>query len=127
MANIFPRTEWRVRARLGITYGNNDTEVFYSPEDTRFEDTEALKKGEYTSTNTRLNQAEGELSVTWAKVLGVHRINLVAGGNFNASKSLVQGYSAQCFPDGDFTYLLSRTDTREHGNSQCFTRVFLAL
>ena len=70
VAEYFPTTEWRVRARLGITYGNNDTEVFYSPEDTRFEDTEALKKGEYTSTNTRLNQAEGELSVTWAKEIG---------------------------------------------------------
>ena len=37
-------------------------------------------------------------------MLGVHRINLVAGGNFNMSKSLVQGYSAQGFPNGDFTY-----------------------
>lgn len=46
-----------------------NAEVFYSPEDTRFKDTEALKKGEYTSTNTRLNQTEGELSVTWAKML----------------------------------------------------------
>ena len=115
VAEYFPTTEWRVRARLGITYGNNDTEVFYSPEDTRFEDTEALKKGEYTSTNTRLNQAEGELSVTWAKVLGVHRINLVAGGNFNASKSLVQGYSAQGFPDGDFTYPSFSNGYPEHG------------
>lgn len=79
VAEYFPSVEWRIRARLGITYGNNDAEVFYSPEDTRFEDTEALKKGEYTSTNTRLNQTEGELSVTWAKMLGVHRINLVAG------------------------------------------------
>lgn len=104
MAEYFPTAEWRVRARLGITYGNDDTEKFYSRNDTRYEDVEAIKKGEYRSANTRTNQVEGELSVTYAKLLGKHRVNLVAGGNVFSNKSLTQGYSAQGFPEGDFSY-----------------------
>ena len=104
MAEYFPTTEWRVRARLGLTYGNDDTEKFYSRNDTRYEDVETIKKGEYRSTNTRKNQVEAELSVTYAKVLGKHRINLVAGGNLSSDKSLTQGYSALGFPEGDFSY-----------------------
>ncbi len=42
------------------------------------------------------------MSVTYAKVLGKHRINLVAGGNISSNKSLTQGYSALGFPDGRF-------------------------
>ena len=104
IAEYFPTQEWRVRARIGLTYGNDDTEKFYSPNDTRYENVEMIKKGQYTSTNTRSNQVEGELSVTYAKVLGKHRINLVAGGNVFSNKSLTQGYSAVGFPEGDFTY-----------------------
>ena len=47
---------------------------------------------------------EAEVSVTYAKMLGKHRINLVAGGNISSNKSLSQGYSAVGFPDGDFSY-----------------------
>ena len=104
MAEYFPTVEWRVRARLGLTYGNDDTEKFYSRNDTRLENMETIKKGEYRSSNTRTNQVEGELSVTYAKVLGKHRINLVVGGNVSSNKSLTQGYSAVGFPDGDFSY-----------------------
>ena len=104
MAEYFPTVEWRVRARLGLTYGNDDTEKFYSRNDTRFENMETIKKGEYRSSNTRTNQVEGELSVTYAEVLGKHRINLVVGGNVSSNKSLTQGYSAVGFPDGDFSY-----------------------
>ena len=104
IAEYFPTTEWRVRARVGITYGNDDTEKFYSPNDTRYEDVETIKKGGYYSTNARLNQVEGELSVTFAKLWGKHRVNMVAGGNVYSTKTLTQGYAAQGFPDGDFTY-----------------------
>ena len=104
MAEYFPTVEWRVRARLGLTYGNDDTEKFYSRNDTRYENVETIKKGEYRSTNTRKNQVEAELSVTYAKMLGRHRINLVAGGNISSNKSLTQGYSALGFPEGNFSY-----------------------
>ena len=104
IAEYFPTVEWRVRARLGITYGNEDAEKFYSRNDTRYEEVETTKKGEYRSSNSRTNQVEGELSVTYAKLFGRHRVNFVVGGNLYSSKSLTQGYSAVGFPEGDFTY-----------------------
>lgn len=52
----------------------------------------------------RSNQYEGELSVTFAKLIGRHRLNAVLGGNLNSNKTLTQGYSAQGFPEGDFVY-----------------------
>ena len=104
VAEYTPIEEFKVRARFGITYGNDDTEKFISRNDTRFDDYELLKKGTFNTTNARTNQYEGEISVTFAKLLGKHRINAVIGGNLFSNKVLTQGYAAQGFPEGDFVY-----------------------
>lgn len=104
VAEYTPLEALKVRARFGISYGNNDTEKFISRNDTRFDTYEILKKGTFNTTNTRSNQYEGELSVTFAKLIGRHRLNAVLGGNLNSNKTLTQGYSAQGFPEGDFVY-----------------------
>ena len=104
VAEYTPLGALKVRARFGISYGNDDTEKFISRNDTRFDTYEILKKGTFNTTNTRSNQYEGELSVTFAKLIGRHRLNAVLGGNLNSNKTLTQGYSAQGFPEGDFVY-----------------------
>ena len=104
VAEYTPLEALKVRARFGISYGNDDTEKFISRNDTRFDTYEILKKGTFNTTNTRSNQYEGELSVTFAKLIGRHRLNAVLGGNLNSNKTLTQGYSAQGFPEGDFVY-----------------------
>ena len=104
VAEYTPLEALKVRARFGISYGNDDTEKFISRNDTRFDTYEILQKGAPNTTNTRSNQYEGELSVTFAKLIGRHRLNAVLGGNLNSNKTLTQGYSAQGFPEGDFVY-----------------------
>lgn len=104
VAEYTPLEALKVRTRFGISYGNDDTEKFISRNDTRFDTYEILKKGTFNTTNTRSNQYEGELSVTFAKLIGRHRLNAVLGGNLNSNKTLTQGYSAQGFPEGDFVY-----------------------
>lgn len=104
VAEYTPLEALKVRARFGISYGNDDTEKFISRNDTRFDTYEILKKRTFNTTNTRSNQYEGELSVTFAKLIGRHRLNAVLGGNLNSNKTLTQGYSAQGFPEGDFVY-----------------------
>ena len=104
VAEYTPLEALKVRARFGISYGNDDTEKFISRNDTRFDTYEILKKGTFNTTKTRSNQYEGELSVTFAKLIGRHRLNAVLGGNLNSNKTLTQGYSAQGFPEGDFVY-----------------------
>ena len=104
VAEYTPLEALKVRARFGISYGNDDTEKFISRNDTRFVTYEILNKGTFNTTFTRSNQYEGELSVTFAKLIGRHRLNAVLGGNLNSNKTLTQGYSAQGFPEGDFVY-----------------------
>lgn len=104
VAEYMPSAGWKLRARFGITYGNDGTEVFYSPDDTRYEERENTRKGEFISSDTNTNRFEGELTATWAKVFDLHRINFVAGANIYNSKSLTEGYSVEGFPEGDFSY-----------------------
>ncbi|MDR2131102.1 MAG: SusC/RagA family TonB-linked outer membrane protein, partial [Odoribacteraceae bacterium] len=104
VAEWTPSRAWKVRARLGITHDNDDTEQFFSREDTRYENTESHRRGEFFALNMRHTRHEGEASVTHARLIGHHRLNLVAGGNIFSSTLLVQGYSVEGFPDGDFTY-----------------------
>ena len=128
MAEWFPTDEWRARARIGLTYGNKDGEKFYSPNDTRYQDVDILKKGLYSSNNARHNQMEAELSLTYAKVLAEkHRINVVAGGNIYNSKTLTQGYQAQGFPEGDFTYPSFSNGYPENGTPTYYESVSRSL
>ncbi len=127
IAEYSPSIAWRMRARLGLTYGNDDTERFYSRNDTRYENMETTKKGEFRSSNIRTNRVEGELSVTYAKMLGKHRINLIAGGNIYSNKSLTQGYSAVGFPDGDFSYPSFANGYPENGTPSYYESVSRSL
>lgn len=100
-----PVREWKVRARFGLTLSNSETEKFTSPEDNnQILNKITTKRGEFSTTNSKGTQYEGEISVTYAKILKKHRINLVAGSNIFSSDNLVQGYSVEGFPAGDFTY-----------------------
>lgn len=104
IAEYTPSASWKLRARFGITYGNDDTERFYSRDDSRYEERDDTRKGQFFSSDARTNRYEGELTATWAKVLKQHRINLVAGGNIYSNLSLTEGYSVEGFPAGDFSY-----------------------
>ena len=100
-----PNSQWKVRGKFGITYTSNDTEIFTSPENTnQVLAKEAMKRGEYTATNTKGLSYEGDLSATYAHLIGDHRINLVAGGNIYSTNSLLSGFTAEGFPAGDFIY-----------------------
>ena len=100
-----PNSMWKLRGRFGLTYNSDKTENFISPENTnQILNKENSKRGEYKTTNTCGTQYEGEFTVTFARLLGKHRMNLVGGGNVFSSESLLEGYSVEGFPAGDFTY-----------------------
>lgn len=100
-----PNSLWKLRARFGLTYTNDETEEFISPEDTdQILNKETTERGEYTATNTKGTQYEGEFTVTFAQLFNRHRLNLVAGGNIFSSDNLLSGYTVEGFPAGDFTY-----------------------
>ena len=105
IAEYNPTNELKLRARFGLTSLTAERELFYSPDDTRFEDTDILRKGSYDYTNSKTTKYEGELTAIYATVLNdKHRINVAVGGNMSEQKTTLQGYSAEGFPSGDFTY-----------------------
>ena len=105
IAEYNPTNELKFRARFGLTQLTSENELFYSPDDTRFDGYDILQKGSYDYTDTKTTKYEGEFTAIYATVLSdKHRINLAVGGNISEQKSTVQGYSAQGFPSGDFTY-----------------------
>lgn len=100
-----PNDDWKVRARFGLTYTDNGTEIFTSPENTdQILNKAANLRGEYSKTTSKSLQYEGDMSVTYAKMLGDdHRINAVLGGNIFSVDNTLDGYTVEGFPAGDFT------------------------
>lgn len=100
-----PNEMWKARARFGVTYNTDGTDIFTSPDNTNQILNKANgKRGEYTKTNSNALSYEGDFSLTFAKLLAdVHRINAVVGGDVYHTKSTVEGYTAEGFPQGDFT------------------------
>ena len=100
-----PNEMWKARARFGITYDTDGVELFTSPDNTN----QVLnkvngKRGEYTKTNSNALSYEGDASLTFAKLFAdVHRLNAVIGGDIYHTKSTIEGYTAEGFPQGDFT------------------------
>ena len=100
-----PNEMWKARARFGVTYNTDGTELFTSPDNTNQVLTKTNgKRGEYTKNNTNALSYEGDFSLTFAKLFNqIHRINAVIGGDVYHNKSTVEGYTAEGFPAGDFT------------------------
>ena len=105
IAEYTPLKDLKLRGKFGITYYDRNTEQFTSPDDTRFENYNILKRGLYNHGNTKTTNYEGDFTAIYATVLNdVHRFNVALGGNIAESRSTINGYSAQGFPSGDFTY-----------------------
>ncbi|MCF0176585.1 MAG: SusC/RagA family TonB-linked outer membrane protein, partial [Bacteroidales bacterium] len=95
----------RLRARAGLTYNTHKNENFISPDDTRFENTNRLRRGSFTSTDRGSMKYEGDFTASYGKVFDrIHNVNLALGGKISESKTLSNGYTVYGFPSGDFTY-----------------------
>ena len=95
--------ELRMRAKFGISHSNSTDENRMSPLHTDFDDLEETKKGLYSHSLTKRTRYEGDITITYGKVLGEkHTVNAVAGFNFNSNKSETNGYKASGFTDDQF-------------------------
>lgn len=96
--------ELRVRARFGIRRFTDRGEIFQSPFNTAFEDAGELEKGSYReSTGKQLNY-DGDLSVTYGKLLSnLHMINAVAGMRVEQASGLQSAYEVRGFVDDNFS------------------------
>ena len=100
-----PNEMWKARARFGVSYNTDDTEIFTSPDNTnQILNKPNGRRGEYTKDNMHALSYEGDFSLTFAKLFAdVHRLNAVLGGDMYHMKTTMEGYTAEGFPQGDFT------------------------
>lgn len=104
IAEYMPIDQIKLRAKFGLTHTTNDTEVFVSPNDTRYDNLDAKLKGAFTSGHDKTTRYDGALTAILAHVIDKHRFNVAANFNLAQTKSLSQEYSVRGFPEGNYTY-----------------------
>jgi TonB-linked SusC/RagA family outer membrane protein len=93
----------RAMGRIGIRQSSEQSKVFRSPFNSEFAGTAEMEKGSYRETNTRNNNYDGNISLTYGKLLDEkHMVNAVAGLRFNQVSSAYSGYQVVGFVDDDF-------------------------
>ena len=103
IAEWFATRDLRVRAKLGLTneVGTSDTRL--SPQHTDFDSMSDTEKGSFSHSETKNFQYEGDLSVTFGKLINdSHMVNLVGGFNFSNTQIESNGYKAAGFTEDQF-------------------------
>ncbi len=93
-----------IRGRIGLTKSFSESEVFTSPNASQFEKSDPLLKGTYNNSNNDALNYDADFTVTYGQVLGKkHLLNVAAGMSASERKSVSKNFSAQGFPEGNFT------------------------
>ena len=93
----------RMKAKFGLTKTDDVEQMRLSPEHTQFDDVGETEKGLYSHTNISQLVYEGDVAVTFGKLLAKkHMVNAVGGFNFSSNRRQIHGYSANGFTDDLF-------------------------
>ena len=99
----FVTKDLRLRAKFGLTKQDDDEQARMSPQHTQFDDMGETEKGMYTNTQIKELVYEGDVAVTFGKLIAKkHMLNAVGGFNFSNSHRQIYGYSATGFTDDQF-------------------------
>ena len=92
--------EWRIQAGLMIGKGSVTSVDFVPPDHSSFVATPDNQKGKYTNSREEKNNYSGNLTITYAKVIGKSQLTATARGDIQEQQSNVVGFSAVGFPAG---------------------------
>ena len=99
----FVTKDLRLRAKFGLTKQDDDEQARMSPQHTQFDDMGETEKGMYTNTQIKELVYEGDVAVTFGKLIAKkHMLNAVGGFNFSNNHRQIYGYSATGFTDDQF-------------------------
>jgi TonB-linked SusC/RagA family outer membrane protein len=114
--------EWRVlndlraRARVGINRIAVRNEIFKSPFNSEFALIDPLQQGTYFESNDRQLNYDGDLSLTYGKLLAQkHMLNVVAGMRLNQVSAVTSSYEVRGFVSDEFpnaAFAFDYSDTR---------------
>ncbi|NGM66567.1 SusC/RagA family TonB-linked outer membrane protein [Sphingobacterium sp. SGR-19] len=103
-AEIRIREHLRARARFGIRSFRNRGEIFRSPFNSEFEETDVLRKGRYDETNGRTTNYDGDFTLTFGKLFAEkHMVNAVSGFRMEQATRLQSTYQVRGFVDDEFS------------------------
>ncbi len=98
--------EWRpveglvTRARISLNKSNYKEEIFKSPFHSDFDETEKTERGSYQKSMRDRWSYDGDVTVTFGKLLAEkHQVNVVAGWRYASNRSVNDAYTAIGFPD----------------------------
>ena len=99
----FVTKDLRLRAKFGLTKQDDDEQMRLSPLHSQFDDAGETEKGLYAHTQIKELVYEGDVAVTFGKLIAKkHMVNAVGGFNFSNNHRQVYGYSATGFTDDQF-------------------------
>ena len=99
----FATKSLRLRAKFGLTKQDDDEQTRLSPQHSQFDDVGETEKGLYSHTQIKEIIYEGDVAVTFGKLLAdKHMVNAVGGFNFSNNHRQIYGYSAVGFTDDQF-------------------------
>jgi TonB-linked SusC/RagA family outer membrane protein len=108
--------ELRARARVGINRLTMRDEIFRSPFNSEFAGTDPLRQGTYFESNDHQMNYDGDLTLTYGKLLAQkHMLNVVAGMRMNQVAAVTSSYEVRGFTDDDFpnaAFAFGYSDTR---------------
>ena len=97
------RNELRLRTRIGLTKGMVSSALFKSPNNGEYLNQEIELKGLYTESNGKNFGYDGDIALTYGKLLGEkHMVNVVTGLKFDQRDAFSSKYSVQGFIDDIF-------------------------
>lgn len=102
--------EWRImatlraRGRFGLRNILTHDEIFRSPFNTQFVGTDVLERGQYTETNGKNINYDGDFSLTFGQLFAdKHMINAVAGVRMEQALRQQSSYQVRGFIDDEFS------------------------
>jgi TonB-dependent SusC/RagA subfamily outer membrane receptor len=99
----FATKSLRLRAKFGLTKQDDNEQTRLSPQHSQFDDVGETEKGLYSHTQIKEMIYEGDVAVTFGKLLAdKHMVNAVGGFNFSNNHRQIYGYSAVGFTDDQF-------------------------
>lgn len=90
----------RLQGGFQLSKGNSSQTIFISPDNTQFDGTDIQQKGSYTNTHTENTSYNGNIMLTWAKVIGKNQLNANARSEIQQTSSNSLGFAAVGFPSG---------------------------
>jgi len=96
--------ELRFRTRIGLRQLSDHGEVFRSPFNSEFADTEVLRQGYYSENNGKQINYDADVSLTYGKLLKEkHMVNFVGGIRVDQGYNLFSNYQVEGFVDDEFS------------------------